>query len=400
MTIKQKYLDMMSKRAELINNAQEAFSANDFENGQELMDEATGMNGQLEAMQQAMDEELRFAQPAPAMDKESIERAEDRAHALRNGGTITFSAEEVRSALFNSVTLATGSLVEPERVGTTIHDNLGTISSILDQVSVVDLEGCNAISEPILWAEQAAQSNTVASKAGVARTATDPVFKSAKIAPYEVTVTSFVDRNLSRLTPIAYEAKIRELAMRALRREVAKLIYTGAGTDMYGIKTGVTTDGSNLFSTKNLSKTISATTLSDLVFSYGGAEELDGSARLYLTKADLQAFGAIRASDGRRLFEISVDAGNPNSGRITDGGLIVPYTLTSSLSTHSGASAGTLTMCYGNPRLYELGLFGPYSIRVDESVKAVERMNAILGDVFIGGNLVAKDAFVVASATT
>ena len=36
---------------------------------------------------------------------------------------------------------------------------------------------------------------------------------------------------------------------------------------------------------------------------------------------------------------------------------------------------------------YILGLFGGYSIRVDESVKAVERMYTILGDAMVGGNL-------------
>ena len=46
---------------------------------------------------------------------------------------------------------------------------------------------------------------------------------------------------------------------------------------------------------------------------------------------------------------------------------------------------------------FELGLFGDYSIRSDESVKAVERMNAILGDVMVGGNLIVKDGFVVAT---
>lgn len=44
---------------------------------------------------------------------------------------------------------------------------------------------------------------------------------------------------------------------------------------------------------------------------------------------------------------------------------------------------------------FEVGLFGDYTIRVDESVKAVERMYAILGDAFVGGNLVVDKGFVV-----
>ena len=90
------------------------------------------------------------------------------------------------------------------------------------------------------------------------------------------------------------------------------------------------------------------------------------------------------------------DPANPNTGRISDGGLIVPYTIGSDLDDLSTASTNDLTMLYGNPRNYTLGLFGPYSIRVDESVKAIERMNAVLGDAFVGGNVTMPGGFVIA----
>ena len=71
---------------------------------------------------------------------------------------------------------------------------------------------------------------------------------------------------------------------------------------------------------------------------------------------------------------------------IVDGGLVLPYTIVPDLSSK---------MAYGDPVNYLLGLFGDYSVRVDESVKAVERMHTILGDVFVGGNLIADKGFVV-----
>ena len=54
-------------------------------------------------------------------------------------------------------------------------------------------------------------------------------------------------------------------------------------------------------------------------------------------------------------------------------------------------------MVYGDPTNYELGLFGEYTVRVDESVKAVERMLTILGDAMVGGNLIVDKGFVVAT---
>lgn len=396
----QKYMDAMAARADLLAQADEAFASGDVEKGKDLTNQARGYNAEIEGLRSIMDEEQRFASFNPAAPTaDDRDRAEARADALRKGDRVTFDVSEVLAGmgLKNSTTLATGTLLQPTRVDPTIRDNINRVSSIVDQVYVQDLTGCQAILEPMLIADMEAQKGEVTTLAGTARTATDPAFDSAKIAPYEVNVTSFVDRNLARLTPVAYEEKIRSIAMRSLRRVVASLIMNGDGqvtSDMFGIKTAKSTSGTALYKEVTVGA-IEAGVLDELVFGLGGDDELGGSARLFLAKADLKAIGAIRTDDGKRLYEIIPDAANPNIGRITDGGLIIPYTISSDLTSHATGGAGQ-TMLYGNPMNYTLGLFGNYSIRIDESVKAVERMNAILGDVFVGGNLTTKDGFVVA----
>lgn len=128
---------------------------------------------------------------------------------------------------------------------------------------------------------------------------------------------------------------------------------------------------------------------------------MGANARLLLTKVDLKAIGALRGTnEKRRLFEIAPDAGNPNTGIIRDGGVVVPYTICSdltSLSTATAGSAAIQTMLYGDPMNFEVGLFGDFTVRVDESVKAVERMHTILGDAMVGGNLTVDKGFVVAT---
>ena len=406
---RQKYMDAMNRRADLMRQADEAFDAGRIDDGIEYTNQAKALNGEIEGYKTLLEEEGRFTGYNPAAPKaEDKERAEERVDTLLKGGRITFTQDEVMDALGvkrvrNATTLATGTLVEPTRVGTTIRDGLATVSSIIDQVSVQDLTGCQAIMEPILAEEMAAQAGKVSTLAGTARAASDPTFDAAKIAPYEVNVTSFVDRNLSRLTPVSYEEKIRSIAMRALRRKVAALIYNGdsqVSPDMYGIKTAKDVGGANLFKNVTVSS-IALGFLDDLVYAYGSDEEVGGNARLYLNKADLQAIGKLRNSDGDKYYKIVPDVANANTGRIIDDGLIVPYTIGSALtalSKSTATSSGDIqTMVYGDPANYLLGLFGPYSIRIDESVKAVERMNAILGDVFVGGNLVVKDGFIVAT---
>lgn len=406
-TTRQKYMDAMSRRADFIAQADAAFSEGNVEKGKEMTAQAAAINPEIEDYQGLMAQEEKYAAQSPvAESKDKTERAEDRAETLRAGGRIEFTQAEVLDAfgvkISNATTLATGPLVEPTRVDTTIRDGLATVSSIIDQVTVQDLTGCQAIFEPILTAEMDAQSGKVETLARTTRTTSDPAFSAAKIAPYEVNVTTYVDRNLSRLTPVAYEEKIRSLAMRALRRKVASLIYNGDGQsspDLYGIKTAKDVAGNALFKTVNVSA-IAVGFLDDLVYAYGSDEEVGGNARLFLSKADLQAIGKLRNSDGDKYYQIVPDPANANIGRIIDGGLIVPYTIGSALTALSQSTAGSTavqTMVYGDPTNYLLGLFGPYSIRIDESVKAVERMNTILGDVFVGGNLVVTDGFVVAT---
>lgn len=407
-TTRQKYLDAMNRRGDLIQQADAAFEEGDVEKGIDLTNQAAAINPEIEGYRNLMAQEEKFAgMKAPALDREVRDKAEERAETLRAGGRVTFSVREVADALGlnlrDSTTLATGTLLKPDRIGTTIHESVNPVSSIIDQVYVQDLTGCQSIQEPLLLADMEAQGADVDTAAGTARTASDPTFGAAKIAPYEVSVTSFVDRNLSRLTPVAYEEKIRSIAMRALRRKVSAMIYNGDGqasnNDMYGIKTAVDVSGTKLYKTVSVTA-IAAGILEDIVFSYGYDEEIGGNARLFLNKADLAAIGKLRDSDDHTLYKIIPDPGNANTGRITDGGLIVPYTIGSALTVLSASKAGSAdiqTMLYGDPMNYELGLFGPYSIRIDESVKAVERMNTILGDVMVGGNLIAKDGFCIAT---
>ena len=348
---------------------------------------------------------------APDLAEEK-DKAEERGNALMKGQEVKFSALEVSKALFlpqhaaeKSVTLATGTLAQPTGAGTNIRDPLGNgVGAIIDQVYVQDLTGMASYLEPYVISEFAASGADVATAAGTARTASgDPTFGVAKIAPYELTTTSYVDRNISRLTPANYYAKVYAMAIRAMRRDTVKMIFNGdsqSTNDMFGIKTAKNIAGNAIYATKELSA-VDADLLTELMFAYGGDEMLGGSCRLYLNKADLLALGKIRGTnEKRRLFDIVPDAGNPNTGTIREGGTIVPYSIASNLTALSGSSQGSAaiqTMVYGDPMNYELGLFGDYTVRVDESVKAVERMLTILGDAMVGGNLIVDKGFVVAT---
>ena len=157
--------------------------------------------------------------------------------------------------------------------------------------------------------------------------------------------------------------------------------------------------GSVIYATENVSA-VNDGLLDTLFFAYGSDETIGQNARLYLSKADLRAIGKLRNSDKERVFKVRPDGGNPNIGTIEDGGVIVPYTIVpdlTALSTSTAGSTAIQTMLYGDPLNYELGLFGDYTIRVDASYKAGERLLTILGDAMVGGNLIVHNGFVVAT---
>ncbi|WP_418726117.1 phage major capsid protein [Dysosmobacter sp.] len=409
--MRRKLIDLKQQRSTLLEGAEALLKEGKREEYRAEMAKVSNMNDEIKDLEDLVREQDRkFMEKAPDPAEER-DKAEERGNQLMKGLEVKFSPLEVAKALFvpkpveKAVTLATGTLAQPTGAGSTIRDALGYgVGAIIDQVYVQDLTGMAAYLEPYVISEPDAQGAKVSTAAGTARTASaDPTFGVAKISPYELTTTSYVDRNIARLTPANYYAKVFNMAMKAMRRDTVKMIFNGDGqatNDMFGIKTAKNVAGANIFATLNVSA-VNEDLLTELMFAYGGDEELGGNCRLYLNKKDLQAIGKIRGTnEKRRLYDIVPDAANPNIGTIREGGTIVPYSISKQLTALSESTAGAAAiqaMVYGDPRNYELGLFGDYTVRVDESIKGVERMLTILGDAMVGGNLIVDKGFVVAT---
>lgn len=409
--MRRKLIDLKTQRTALLEGAETLLKEGKREEYRAEMAKVTKMNEEIKEVEDLVREQDRKFLEKAADPAEEKDKAEERGNELMKGHEVTFSPLEVAKALFvpkhteKSVTLATGTLAQPTGAGTDIRDALGYgVGAIIDQVYVQDLNGMSAYLEPYVISEPDAKGAKVTTAAGTARAASDdPQLGVAKIAPYELTTTSYVDRNISRLTPANYYAKIFAMAMKSMRRSTVGMIFNGDGqstNDMFGVKTAKNMAGSPIYASLDVEE-VGPDLLTELMFAYGGDEELGGNCRLYLNKKDLLALGKLRGTNEKqRLFDIVPDAANPNTGTIREGGTIVPYSISSKLTALSASEKGSSaiqTMVYGDPMNYELGLFGPYTVRVDESVKAVERMLTILGDAMVGGNLIVDKGFVVAT---
>lgn len=306
-------------------------------------------------------------------DNQARANMEKRAKAFASTGRQSVTTEETRATLISG-----GKIATPTEVSG-INDAFTQVSSIVDLVKVVDCEGMGAykVAYEITSATAATQTE------GAAANDSDPTFGYVEITPQTEAVVSTISKQVRKQSPLNYTEKVRSSALTALRKRAAKII-----TDKI--------NASTLNSTVEVSA-IDDKTLRNIALNYGGNESIEGSAVLFLNKADLIAFGDVRGSDKKPVYEITPDAGNPNTGIIKDGGLSVKYCLNSNCTalSASGTLAETKTMIYGDPHCFELGLFSNYEIAVSEDRNIEKLMLTIVGDVELGGDVTVDKGFVV-----
>ena len=401
--LRRNLVDLTTQRTARLEAAQAALDAGNQADYDSAMADVRNFNGRIQSIQDFIAEQDRQIMAAPAPSgAEARDMAEERGHALMTGKPVTFTADETRRAVMNSITLATGTLVEPTGAGSNIRDPLGNVvSSIVDQVYVQNLTGMGSFLEPYVISEIDAKGGKVSTNAGKARaTSTDPTFGVAKISPYELNVTQFVDRNISRLSPADYYGKIYNMAMRAMRRKLAELIVNGDGQatpDMFGIKTAKNVAG-RLFTPTTTSRQLMMSFWMSCFFPTAPARQSAQTQDCFSIRriSRLSASCVIRRHSVslRSMRRRAIPTPVPLRTAATS------YTIVSDLTALSTATVGSnpiQTMLYGDPANYELGLFGDYTVRVDDSVKAVERMVTILGDAMVGGNLIVDKGFVIAN---
>lgn len=386
--------DLKSQRATILENAEKELTAGNLNEHKSLMAKAQAMNPEIENLDALVKEYDRYDivhAPKFGSDPKDMKAMGE---MLLAGERVGFASDLVKQALVtNAATVFSGELVTPTGGSSQLNDGFNAqVSGLIDQVRVETFDGLHAWEEGYLKSIQTATHGSPATVGGTTRADSSPEWRKAKLAAHEVQTTAFVDRNISKLSPVAYASKVQGYALTALRREVNNLIINGDGAgspEIFGLINAKNTEAENIFDTSSVTA-IDADTLRSLVFGYGGSEELTPNARLILDKVNLDVLGKIKigADDNRPLFDISLTG---NSGTIKSGGLIVPYTIASAI--------GSKTLAYGDPMAYLLALFGPYTIRVDESRRIVERELTIAGDVLVGGNLTVDKGMLIANLT-
>lgn len=293
--------------------------------------------------------------------------AEERAKAFAQSGKMVIDNNESRAVLVSS-----GKLATPTEVAG-INDLIGKrVSSIIDMVKIVNASGMGAYKVAYQKTDAVAGAQTEGGEYHDG----EPTFDFVEITPSTESIISYISKQAKKQTPLAYQQKVTDSALVALRKRAAKFV-----TDKMVAST---------LNTALPLTAIDATTLRKIALSYGGDDSVVGAATLFLNKKDLVKFGDVRGQNEKKaVYTITPDAGNPNTGVISEGGLSVPYCIDSDMPENK--------MAYGQPYGFEFALFSDYEIAVSEDFKFSSGLLAIRGDVEFGGDVTVQGGFVVAT---
>lgn len=256
------------------------------------------------------------------------------------------------------------------------------VSSLVDKVNVVNLNGGETYKKSFVKSNGTAGTTAE----GAAATETEPAFGYVTITKVKITAYTEITEELEKLPSIPYQAEVLKNINVSLKKKISEQILRGAGTS--NTFTGIFCDTAVALSdTMPLElSAITDTTLDDIIFAYGGDEEVEGGAVLILNKNDLRAFAGLRTSEGRKVH--TVDYIN----QTIDG---IPYVINSNCKAiaDSGTAAGEYAMAYGALKNYEVPVFSPVEIGKSTDYKFKDGIICYKASVFTGGNVVGYKGF-------
>lgn len=353
-----------------------------------LNGEIAELRGLIEDLEKAGDEEEENRQAGPIGEVEilatygvgngeegkderskEIEEAEKRGKALKEKRAVTVGSSDV---------------ILPTHQATDIKGTFNEVSSIVDRVNIKPLNGGESFEQPYMIGYG---TGGYTAEGGVP-TEAEPEWSYATINKTKITAYAEDTEELQKLPAAAYDAEVMKGIRIAIRKKLAAEILIGDGDPGHFV--GIF-DANATAIDPNTDKEIAAideTTLDEIIYSYGGDENVEDEAVLILNKADVKAFATLRKQNGDKVYDVKH---NGNTGTI-DG---VPYIINSNCKAISdpNTTAGEYCMAYGPLSNYTMAIFSDMEVKRSDDYKFKEGMIAHRGVVFAGGNVTAHNGF-------
>ena len=196
---------------------------------------------------------------------------------------------------------------------------------------------------------------------------------------------------MQKLPDADYDGVVEDSVTRAIKRYASRQILVGeGGTGKFrGIFYNPENSANDIIDRTTDITTITAVaddTLDEIIYSFGGDEEVEDMAVLILNKKDLKKFAKLRDKQGRKVYTI---VNHGNTGTIDE----VPYIINSAC-TEIGGTKDAYCMAYGPLSNYEVAVFSDIDAQKSTEYKFKQGQIAYKASVFMGGNVVARNGFI------
>ena len=320
--------------------------------------------------------------PVKAYDK--------RGKALKDGAGVKFSARIATPKVKASLSVEQTAPVV--HTAPDLNQTVNPISALIDMVKAVPLQGGETYQRGFVKDYGAEGAGATAE--GTAYNDVEPSFGYVTIEKQKVTAYTEEPEEMQKLPNADYDSVIEGSVSKAIRRFLSRQILIGDGTtaNLKGIFYNPTKAAEQVIDPATDIETITAIddgTLDEIIYSFGGDEEVEGVATLILNKQDLKAFAKLRDKQGRKVYTI-VNRGQ--TGTI-DG---VPFVINSACAavSDSKTAAGAYEMAYGYLQSYELAIFSDIDVRRSDDYKFKNGQTAFRASMFAGGSVAAWNGFI------
>lgn len=369
-------MNLMKRKQEIESRLAEIRKASDSESDVEKL---TALENECDKLQEeramiekklalASKTEFKSVHVATETKGKTTEELEARGKAIKEGRTIQVSSDEI--------------LLPTHVAGTIAEVPFAEVSTLVDKVHVVNLNGGETYKKSFVKSHGEAG---LTDEKG-AYTETEPEYGYLTITKVKVTAYTEITEELEKLPALPYQAEVLKNINVSLKKKISQQILRGAGDS--NTFTGIFSDKAvALADQKEFSiAEITDTTLDDIIFAYGGDEEVEGGAVLILNKNDLRAFAKLRTKEGRKVHLIDYKACT------IDG---IPYVINSHCKAISDptTNVGDYSIAYGALNNYEVPIFSPVEIGKSTDYKFKDGIICYKASVFTGGNVVGYNGF-------
>lgn len=374
--------DYLEKREAMFVEAEKLINEGDMEGNEAKMQEIKDFDDKYEkfALAQANMNALRDKAPTenliingdnalPGKDDEIKQLASERGRELKKN---------------NVVTVSSGTIVTPAHTADDIRPTFNEVSGLIDRVTHKMLVGGESFKQPYVKGYGEGNYSTE----GTDYNDAEVEFDYAEINKSKITAYAEDTEELKKLPDADYDFEVQNGVRIASRKTITRQILIGGGAtnQLVGI---FSANASAINAATDIEfAAIDNATLDDIIFSFGGDEDVEDAAVLVLNKKDLKAFSQLRTNDGKKFHDIKT---NGNTGTI-DG---IPFIINSACKAVSDAATqvGDYAMAYGPLSNYMLTIFSETEIKRSEDYKFKQGIIAHKASTFLGGNVVSANGF-------